>query len=340
MNGQKGNISGKTGQQENNSRTDTDMLHSAEDSALFGKIGDYMLGCLDIEDVKSDPSFKETDDAAREMISVFDHKAPVHRAYSKFIRENIPGENEEKKLTDEINAIIGESRKNDVGNITAAWVREWDEKDQNIEKRDAKSEERKEFITNSLEEPGSEYERNADAKNKKLSKKTIFARFALPAAAAVIGALFLIKLLLPSYNPDNLFTKYYEPMSAISPITRSADAGETNSYSSAIESYNSKKYQAAIAGFSAAVLKDPLNISPRFFLGITQMALGNYEQAENILEDVTGSQSEYTKEARWYLGLAYIKTGNKEKALRCFEILAQSPGFYSDRAEKILRRLR
>jgi TolA-binding protein len=81
-------------------------------------------------------------------------------------------------------------------------------------------------------------------------------------------------------------------------------------------------------------------MSSRFFLGITQMELGNYEQAENILEDVISHQGEYTKEARWYLGLAYIKTGNKQKAHECFEILAKSPGFYSGRAEKILRLIR
>jgi hypothetical protein len=340
MSRQNGNISGKKGQQENNSWDNKDILLNPEDSALFGKISDYMRGCLDIEEVKSDPLYKETDDAAREMISGFDNKAPMHMPYAKFISENITGENEEEKLADEINDIKRESTENDPGKITAGWVREWDEKRLNGVSPDAMSDERKEFITNALVEAESDFERSAHAGNRKSLKKIFSARFALPAAAALIGAFFLIKLLLPSGDPDKLFAKYYEPVSAISPVTRSADAGETNSYASAIESYNNKKYQAAAIAFSDAIMKDPLNISPRFLMGITQMELGNYDQAENILENVISRQGEYIKEARWYLGLAYIKTGNTQKAHECFEILAQSPGFYSDRAEKILRRLR
>jgi hypothetical protein len=340
MNRHNENIDGNTGQHENNSWADSDMMLSPRDSALFGTISNYMTGCLDIEDVKSDPLFKETDDAAREMISGFDNKAPMHMPYAKFIRENFTGENEEEKLADEINDIKRESTENNLVKITAGWVREWDENRLNGVSPDAMSDERKEFITNALVEAESDFERSAHAGKRKSLKKIFSARLALPAAAALIGAFFLIKLLLPSYNPDKLFEKYYEPMSAISPVTRSADAGGAKNYASAIESYNKKNYQAATIAFSDAILKDPLNMSSRFFMGIAQMELGNYDQAENILENVISRQSEYLKEARWYLGLAYIKTGNTQKAHECFEILAKSPGFYSGRAEKILRRLR
>ena len=75
-------------------------------------------------------------------------------------------------------------------------------------------------------------------------------------------------------------------------------------------------------------------------MGISQMELGNYDQAVKMLEDVVSRQGEYLKEARWYLGLAYIKTGNTEKAAGCFEILAGTPGYYNLRAREILRRLR
>jgi TolA-binding protein len=340
MNRKKENINGKKGQQENNSWDDTGMQLKPEDSALFGKISDYMMGSLDIEEVKSDPLFNETDDAARVMISGFDHDAPVHKAYAKYINENIPGENENEKLAEEINDIKNESNSNDLGKITAGWVREWDEKQLNRVSPDQMREERKEFITNALVEAENDFERKAHARKRKPLKKIILARYVLPAAAVLTGAFLLIKLLLPSGDPDKLFNKYYEPISAISPVTRSADAGGMDSYASAIESYNNKNYQAAAAGFSDAILKDPLNSSSRFFLGITRIELGNYEQAENMLEEVILSQGEYMKEARWYLGLAYLKTGDSEKAMDCFELLAQSPGFYSDRAEKILRRLR
>jgi hypothetical protein len=111
-----------------------------------------MMGCIDIEDVKSDPLYKETNDAAIEMTSGFDHNDSMHKANAKYISDNIRGENEDEKLAEEINDIKKESRRNDLGNITAEWVRKWDEKQLNKVIPDPMSEERKEFITNSLVE--------------------------------------------------------------------------------------------------------------------------------------------------------------------------------------------
>jgi hypothetical protein len=81
-------------------------------------------------------------------------------------------------------------------------------------------------------------------------------------------------------------------------------------------------------------------VPPRFFLGMTHLALGNYNQAASLLEGVAGRQGEYSKEARWYLGLIYLKEGDKVKASINFEFLAQSSDYYSERSGKILRRLR
>jgi TolA-binding protein len=251
---------------------------------------------------------------------------------------NINGNYEEADLEDEINDIRLESSKKDTGKVTAEWVKEWHEKRQKNAGTDDRSRERKDYILNALAETDGEM--NGRTETKKSSGRSLFLRYALPAAAAITGALILIKSLLPSWDQDRLFTKYYEPLSAISPVTRSADADASENYTSAIENYNNHNYQAAALGFSNVIQQDTLNIPPRFFMGINQMALGNYDQAVNMLEDVVNRQGEYLKEARWYLGLAYIKTGNPEKASGCFEILAGSPGYYSGRARDILRRLR
>ena len=100
-----GNISRKKGQKENNSWTDTDKMLNPVDLDLFRNISDYMMGCIDIEDVKSDPLYKETNDAAIEMTSGFDHNDSMHKANAKYISDNITGKNEDEKLDDEINDI-------------------------------------------------------------------------------------------------------------------------------------------------------------------------------------------------------------------------------------------
>jgi lipopolysaccharide biosynthesis regulator YciM len=88
------------------------------------------------------------------------------------------------------------------------------------------------------------------------------------------------------------------------------------------------------------MLNETTSVSAGFFLGITELEIGNYSRAVELLEGVTDRQGEFYKEATWYLGLAYIKSGNKIKASECFKVLSRSPGFYSDRSEKILRRLK
>jgi len=99
-------------------------------------------------------------------------------------------------------------------------------------------------------------------------------------------------------------------------------------------------YQVATAGFSEAILNDPASGSSRFFLGITYIAMNEFNQAIDMLDGVANQQGDYTKDARWYLGLAYLKTGNKAKASECFELLAQTSGFYRKRSERTLRLLK
>jgi TolA-binding protein len=170
--------------------------------------------------------------------------------------------------------------------------------------------------------------------------KLLYIRYTSLLAAALIGAFILIRTLLPSGNPDKIFDSYYKPFDAISAITRSMNNNGTDIYSLAIGSYKAGDYDRAAREFSEIILKDPTVISPRFFMGLTQLALKNYDQTINLLSGVIKDSGEYSKEAKWYLGLSYLKSGNKTKAVECFEYLAKSTGFYSERSEAILRRLK
>ena len=115
---------------------------------------------------------------------------------------------------------------------------------------------------------------------------------------------------------------------------------ESEIYSSAINSYKSGDYQCAVAGFGIVLSKEPLSGQAGFLLGLSRLALENYSLAISLLSDVANGSGEYAKEAKWYLGLSYLKTNNPLKAQECFEYLARSDGFYRERSEKILRRLK
>jgi tetratricopeptide (TPR) repeat protein len=309
---------------------ENDLIADSDDSALFRTISEYMKGCLDIEDVKNDPALSVTEEAVRGMISGYNKNISGNKDNEKFIREAFSEAASEENLIDEISQIKQEIGDNKLKEITSEWVKEWHEKKQSNGFRDTKTEEIRDFITSSIN--------SEEIKHVKI--RPLFVRYASLAAAALIGAFILIRTLLPSSNPEKLFNSYYKQFDAISPVTRSINNNETDSYSSAIYSYKTGDYERAAIEFADVIQKDPTVMSPRFFMGLTELALGNYDQTINLLTGVVNDSGEYGKEARWYLGLTYLKTGNKPKATECFENLAKSTGFYSDRSEKILRRLK
>jgi TolA-binding protein len=315
-------------------------MADGNDSVLFETIGEYIIGWLDIEDVKNDPSFPATKEAASEMVNDNKHKSENKRN-KKFITKALSEEEDEKKLAKEILSVKKEIKENNVDEISAEWVKEWHEKDLKTGLNDPKSAEIKDFIRNALISNADEPVVNNNEVSKKNLRRGLFVQYTTLAAAAMFGAFILIKTLLPSSSdPEKLFNIYYKPFNAISPVTRSIKNTETESYFSAIENYNTENYQKAAIGFTRLLEKDTTVVSMNFLLGLSQLGLKNYDKAIKLLATVANTSGEYSKEARWYLGLTYLKTANRQKAVECFENLSRSDGYYRDRSEKILRRLK
>lgn len=319
--------------------SESDFIANIEDAALFETISDYMKGLTDLEDVKNDPALSGTRETVKNMISDYNKNISGNIDNEKFIRETFAGVENSKHLHDEIKFIRQEIDNKNLNTITSEWVKEWHERKQKIGIRDQKTEERSNFIKSAISSPA-DTEKTGNDGSKKYSRTSLFARYATLAAAALIGAFLIIRTILPSNDPDRIFNTYYKPFDAISPVTRNINNGESDPYSSAIGSYKAGDYQRAAAGFSVVLGKDSRGTSSEFFMGLSELALENYPRAVNLLSGVANNSGEYAKEAKWYLGLAWLKTGNKEKAMECFEFLAGSDGFYRDRSEKILRRLK
>ncbi|MFZ0283225.1 MAG: hypothetical protein WAL29_16360 [Bacteroidales bacterium] len=314
-----------------------DILQSPKDTALFGKISRLFRALSDIEEIKNDPAYHPSKELAEEMISCYG-KDPLRKIENgQFIRNSLQAETQEDDLISEISQIKCEANQSGLNDISSEWVREWQEKKQKSGNRDADTQEIRNFITSSLnpEEPKNDIMPD-DIKKIRFSKSRIF-KFTSLAAASIIGFVFLIRSLIPSGEPGKIFEKYYEPFDAVPVLTRSAGTGENELLDRAIGFYKSGNYEAARAGFSEA---RTTSLSAGFFLGLTELELGNYSGASDLLEEVATRQGEYSTEANWYLGLANLKAGNKEKASGYFEALAGSAGFYNERSEKILRRLR
>jgi len=321
---------------------DHDMLKNSGDAALFESFGEYIKGMNDLEEVMKDPSLSETDKVVKKMLSNYTENTSKHSDDEKFIRQVFNEADQDIKIAEEVRKIKLEINEKQISELTAEWVKEWHEKRQKGTEKDEKTKEIKDFITSSLEADNEDNKPDAvQVAATEISKpsRTSIIRYISLSAAAVIAVFLVIRTLFPSSDPDKLYSSLYEPFKIMSPVTRGASS-ENNTYSGAVERYKLGQYDIAAMGFADAIRSDTSLFAPRFYLGVTQMALGNLNQAVNILNNISERGGEYSKEAKWYLGLAYIKTGKPEKAKDCFEYLAKSPGFYSERAEKVLRRLK
>jgi hypothetical protein len=309
----------------------------------LGRINDYFKAYFDIEEVISDPAYNKTDECIKTLVSGFKEKGTGESEIRRFIRDSIPDNRRNAGPDTEIRQIRQETDHKQIDGITAEWVREWHERKRR-EQESGKSEKEKEirnFVIDSLQEAEGTGDFNEVPQIRKEYKAVarVFRWIAI-AAAAVLAAFFLIKILIPSGNPERLFNKYYEPYYAASVITRSSGQEEDESLRYALENYRLRNYRLAAVEFSKALLTASVPDMAEFYLGVTFIELNEYDRAFMILEPLSAQPGEFMKDAQWYLGLLSIRTGKRDKARECFESLAEDSGFYSGPARKILRLLR
>jgi tetratricopeptide (TPR) repeat protein len=302
---------------------------------------DFVRAQLDLDEIMNDRLLNETRTAVQEMISDYKRNTPKKSENESFIRNTFADALSEKHIKDEIKEVKSESSKNDLDEITAEWVKEWHREKQSLGKSNKAEEERKDFISSALEnKTEEELQTVVSEKNKNRSKvRSLYIRYISLSAAAVLGAFILIRTLAP-VDPEKLYESYYTPYKALSPVSRGDNGTASTLYSSGINLYNAGNYAGAASSFSEAIKKDPSYGSPIFFLGLAELALGNFDGAIKNLDISVMQGNEYQKEALWYMGLAYLKKGEKAKASECFKKLSEKNGYYSERSEELLRRLK
>ena len=337
MNNRNRNINGKF----TRNGFEDDLFTGNDDSVLFENIGEYIKGRLDLEDVKNDPALPTTMETVKEMVSDYNrNKFTANKDNEKFVRQIFSDSESTMKLNNEITIIKQEIDDKNLNLITSEWVKEWHEKKQKLGSPDPKSEERRNFIIESINSSLDDKEKNVSNGRRISLSRSLFVKYIAISAAALIGAFMIIRTLLPSSDPQELFNTYYKPFDAVSPVTRSLNNTENDNFSAAISNYKTANYAEASAGFTTIVSRDPSFISAQFYLGLAQLALNNYDESIQHLSIAIKNSGEYSKEAQWYLGLTYLKKGEKDKASACFQYLTISNGFYKDRAGIILRRLK
>lgn len=324
-------------QHRGDSKNDTNL--NVSDFYMDQKIKRIMSVKFDLEEIRQDPAYKKI---LSELNKTYKkpEKDIKYKEREQFISETLKKAKSNEVYKKEIKAFHYEMGKTNINELTAEWVNEWHRKKQN--EFASKVSERNAFISSALKAPASE-ESNIpliDMPIKQKTNKLPFNKYIFTSvAAAVIAAIFLFTALVPSSTSEKLFNSYYEPYEAISPVMRDGNAAG-NIYSDAIMFYKAGDMEKAALYFQESYTKDPSLRSPVFYLALTDLATGNYEDAISRFKNIIDVPGMYSKEALWYLGLSYLKKGDIESAKTCFTTLSETGGYYMDRSAEILRRLK
>jgi TolA-binding protein len=329
---------------------DGDLHFKAKDPSLAAEIKDFMRAKTDLEEIMNDPFLGTARSEAAVAIAEYDQKTKDHQK-GTFIKDALAGVPVRKTKKD-ISEIRFEIGKSDISDLSAEWVKGWHKKMQMQGGLTPAGEERKKFISESLKQNSWNTQVEMDVTETVAAKepamtlpvveqspkgKIRYMHYVSLSAAAVIGALLMIRTLIP-VDPGNLYNTFYDPYPVKSAIERGG-SNEEEIYTSAIFSYKSGDYTNAVSLFSDAAAKNPSSRN-LFHLGITCLETGNFDEAIRNLTSVVNGSDGFTKEAQWFLGLAYLRKGKTDEARNCFEYLSASSAYYKDRSDKILRRLK
>jgi len=165
----------------------------------------------------------------------------------------------------------------------------------------------------------------------------------LQVAASIVlialAAITLYWLVFAKPSGERLYASYYQTYDA-GMIDRAGD-NELSKLSEAMMNYELGFYPRAFSQFSEIVKHEPENYQARLFLGLTCLELRKPEDAIVTLSEIPEQwENPYVVHRNWYLALAFLKTNRNEDALVLFENIRQSGSYYSEKADKIIRKLR
>jgi tetratricopeptide (TPR) repeat protein len=101
-----------------------------------------------------------------------------------------------------------------------------------------------------------------------------------------------------------------------------------------------KNYEEAKISFMTVCENHPDNIASKFFLGIVEIELGDFNGALGYFNQVIKSKDQfYTEQSEWHRALCLIKLDLKQEATKQLNTIIEQKGFYVKKAEEIISML-
>jgi TolA-binding protein len=152
----------------------------------------------------------------------------------------------------------------------------------------------------------------------------------------------------PAANPaGNALDRQLEQMATVVPpqyvtlITRSQSDESATGFEQAMTHYVAGRYDHAARGLSATANRSPNLPHVQFFLGISELMLGNLDPARKALQRAARSGvNPYADEAHFYLGKLALRAKDIPAARREFQIAAVRKAGPTGEAAKLLAELK
>jgi len=160
------------------------------------------------------------------------------------------------------------------------------------------------------------------------------------AVAATIAILISFGIIPSTISQDKLFDRYYEPYAASNYLQRGESKEKYRDITNGINDYMGGRYSQSIDQLGGLIAVSDIQPEVQLFTALSYIGLGQYQDAQNILESAVNGNTRYQPESMWYLGLCYLKTGEVEKASSLLERLEKYDGLYQRDARSLRKKLR
>ena len=136
------------------------------------------------------------------------------------------------------------------------------------------------------------------------------------------------------FSNIDLFSQYYNS-SNIFDQTRGGTQVE------AISKFQEHDYKGAASLFKSLIDNDPNNMSLRFYYGIANIEISDYNTAISVFKYIINQNDNlYIEHAEWYLGLCYLKANNIDEAMYQFMQISQdSTNYHNENAKSIMNKI-
>jgi len=159
-------------------------------------------------------------------------------------------------------------------------------------------------------------------------------------AASIIILLSFSGILSKQDSPSDIYQKFYSKYE-ITATVRSANLNANNTFAIALQKYENKDYTEALNLFGQVIANDPGNMAGHFYSGVSLQETGKYNRAiEEYNTVMLNKDNLFTEQAEWYTGLCLLQTNDNKKAYRQFKKVAESKGFYQQKAMDILKKIK